>query len=141
VAPEAALAAPEVASSGLEVTVGQRSFGDTVAALEAAIEAKGLTLMAKVDHAANAAKAGLELPATTLLVFGKPAVGTKLMSESRTVAIDLPQKILVWQEGDEVRIAYNSPAHLGSRHGLATKEVLDKISTLLAALVQAAAGP
>ena len=113
------------------------SVAEAVAKIEAAIEAAPPTLMAKIDHGANAGKAGLELGESVLLIFGAPKVGTPIMQGNRMAGLDLPVKILVWDEGGQTRIGYLDPAALGKRHGVtdsAAKQlgmmtkVLDKIS-------------
>ena len=92
---------------------------ETLANLEAALEENGLLTVAVVDHSANAANAGLELPPTRLVIFGNPNVGTPLMQSERTVAIDLPQKMLIYEdEAGDVYAAYNDPQYLAQRHGL-----------------------
>lgn len=125
---------------GLKSVTSQHDFADTVSRLEAAITKKGLRVFTKIDHAANAKGAGLQLPPTTVIIFGKPQVGTQLMTVNRRVAIDLPQKMLVWQDGATVNITYNDPAWLKARHGLDAKAaLLDKVSGLLGALANQAA--
>ena len=126
--------------AGLVKHESTRGVPETVAALEAAIEAGGLAHFATIDHAANGKKAGLDLPPTTLVLFGNPKAGTPLMQQARTVAIDLPQKMLVWEEGGTVFLAYNDPAYLRERHGLEEGPVLEKIDGLLAKLAQEATG-
>ncbi|MBT8492648.1 MAG: DUF302 domain-containing protein [Deltaproteobacteria bacterium] len=91
--------------------------------------------MAVIDHGANAKKVGLELPATQLIIFGKPEVGTKLMQAKRTVAIDLPQKMLIWDEGGKTKVAYNDPKVLLARHGAEVPApMVAKITGLLSKL-------
>ena len=102
--------------SGLVIVSSDESVDAAVDRIESAIEDSPLSLVTTIEHAENAASADLELPPTTLLLFGNPAVGTPLMQASRTVAIDLPQKMLIWAEDDETRIAYNDPAYLAERH-------------------------
>lgn len=131
---------PPAADPGLKTVQSKHTFADTVSRLEQAIQAKGLTVFTKIDHAGNASKADLTLPPTTVLIFGKPQVGTQLMNTSRTVAIDLPQKMLVWQGGGTVKITYTEPAWLQKRHGLDSKAALiQKVSGLLGALAKGAA--
>ena len=94
------------------------AFGETVQRIEKTIEARGLTLFAKVDHSAAATGAGLALRPTTLLIFGNPKGGTPIMQAQPTAAIDLPLKALVWQGDDgKVKVAVNA-AELYLRHGL-----------------------
>jgi len=106
--------------NGLVETLGSStSVADAVARLTAALEAhEKLGLIATVDHSAGATKVGLELEPTVEIFFGNPAVGTPLMQLARTVAIDLPQKMLITQDGDGVRVLHNDPAYLASRHGI-----------------------
>jgi uncharacterized protein (DUF302 family) len=110
--------------------------------LAEAAKARGLTLFARIDHAAGAEKAGMELPPTELLIFGTAKVGTPLMQCDRRVGIDLPLKVLVWSEQDgQVLLGYNSPDWLAERHGLGDcAAVLAKIETALATLAAEAAG-
>jgi uncharacterized protein (DUF302 family) len=95
------------------------SVADTMSRLEEVVQSKGLTIVARIDHSGDAAKVGLKLRPTHLLIFGNPRSGTPLMIASPTVAIDLPLKALVWQgDQEEVWLSYNSPAYLGRRHGI-----------------------
>jgi uncharacterized protein (DUF302 family) len=83
------------------------------------LKSKGITVFARIDHSGEAAKAGLKMRPTQLLIFGNPKAGTPLMNASPSVAIDLPMKSLVWQdEGGKVWVGYNSPAYMQQRHGL-----------------------
>ncbi|EAU40760.1 hypothetical protein FP2506_03499 [Fulvimarina pelagi HTCC2506] len=118
-----------------------RSVQEAVGALTDAIEGAGATVMATVDHSQNAQSAGLELPATTLVIFGNPKIGTPLMQENRRVAIDLPQKILIWDEDGQTTIGYLAPEALAKRHGLATdSESIKTMTGALDKLSSAAAG-
>ena len=137
----AAFASPASAGESDWVTkVSAHSVPDTVSALSAAIEDAGATIMATVDHAENASLIGLELPPTTVVIFGNPKVGTPLMQEQRSIAIDLPQKILVWEEGGKTMVGYVAPARLAERHGIAERAesirmmemALDRLSTAAA---------
>lgn len=111
-------------------------FADTVDRLEKAIEARGLVMFAKIDHAAAAEKAGLKLRPTLVLVFGNPKGGTPLMQGTPTVAIDLPLKALVWQGDDgKVKVAVNN-AEFYRRHGLSDEQA--KPLAGVAGLVEAA---
>lgn len=125
---------------GLIVKTSPHSVGKTLDKLESLLSDKGITVFARVDHAAGAAEAGIDLPATQLLIFGNPKLGTPLMQASRTTAIDLPMKALAYRGADgTVRLAYNDPAYLAERHGLAGRaEVLDRMSAALDGLTDAA---
>jgi len=93
---------------------------ETVERLKGLLQAKGITLFALVDHSGEAGKVGLSMPPTKLLIFGNPQAGTPLMLAAPSVALDLPLKILIWQDsGGKVWLSYNSPAYLQERHGLA----------------------
>src|SRR5262245_33141146 len=83
------------------------------------LRAQGVTLFALVDHSGEAQKVGLKMPPTKLLIFGKPQAGTPLMLASASSALDLPLKILVWQDcKDKVWLSYNTPDYLRERHNL-----------------------
>ena len=97
------------------------SFGpeETMKRLEAEVTAKGLTIFAHVDHATDAAAAGLPLRPTNLIIFGNARGGTPLMQQSQTSGIDLPLKALVWQdEQGATWLSYNDPAYIAGRHGI-----------------------
>jgi uncharacterized protein (DUF302 family) len=118
-------------------------FATTLERLEDAIAAAGLTVVIAIDHGANAADAGLELPPSVVLVFGNPAAGTPLMREARTLALDLPQRMLVWE--DEAGVAFvtwRDPVAVAADHGLAADVLsLPDIASLLPLLAEAATGP
>lgn len=129
-----ALSAPAHAGpDGLIMKKSNHSVDKTLDRLAEMLEAKGLTIFARVDHAAGAAKVDLDLPATQLLIFGNPKLGTPLMQSNRTIAIDLPQKALAWKDGEgQVWLAYNDPAYLAERHDIADRQaVRDKIAKAL----------
>jgi len=93
------------------------SVPETLQRLEALVTAKGLTIFSRVDHSGEAAKIGMEMQPTELLIFGSPKSGTPLMIASPTLAIDLPLKALIWQDVDgAVWLSYNSPEYLQQRH-------------------------
>jgi len=115
----------------------------TMDKLEAVVTEKGMTVMARVDHGANAAKVEMELRPTQLLIFGNPKVGTPLMLCSQSIAVDLPQKMLVWQgEDGKVYVGYNDPAYLKDRHATeGCDEVFTKVSGALGNFAKAATAP
>ncbi len=131
------------ADDGLVKKLSARSVQTTMDSLENLVRNKGLTVFARIDHAAGAAKVGEEMLPTQLLMFGSPAIGAKLMTSQRTVAIDLPIKVLIWEEPDgKVWIAYNDPVYLAKRHGIGDRDaVLDKMAGAVKGLVFAAASP
>ncbi|MCP3055155.1 DUF302 domain-containing protein [Aurantimonas marianensis] len=112
------------------------SVADTVAALTTAIEQAGAKVVATLDHQANAKSAGLELPPTTVVIFGNPKLGTPLMQENRRIALDLPQKMLVWDEDGQTMVGYLEPEELAERYDIdddaepveAMEKALDKLS-------------
>ena len=106
------------------------SVDQTVAKLKAILESKGVTLFALVDHSGEAEKAGMKMPPTKLLTFGSPKAGTPLMLAAPSIAIDLPLKILVWEDSaGKVWVSYNSPAYLLARHGV-PPELLKNIAAV-----------
>jgi uncharacterized protein (DUF302 family) len=87
--------------------------------LEAAVKAKGMTVFARIDHAAGATGAGLSLRPTEVLIFGNAKAGTPLMQSVQTIGLDLPLKALAWQDASgKTWLSYNDPAWLAKRHGL-----------------------
>jgi uncharacterized protein (DUF302 family) len=119
-----------------------RDFAQTVAALDSAITATNLKIFGRVDHAANARGVNLDLRPTTVFIFGNPQVGTRLMQCEQTIAIDLPLKVLVWEDSTRaVFVAYEPPARLTQRHNAqGCGEVVDRITTALGNLTAAATG-
>ena len=96
-----------------------RTVDETVERLKALLQAKGIKLFAVIDHSGEANTIGIKMPPTKLLIFGNPKGGTPLMLAAPTVAIDLPLKLLVWEDVDGKRwISYNSPQYLKQRHAL-----------------------
>jgi uncharacterized protein (DUF302 family) len=92
---------------------------ETAQKLKDILQAKGVTLFAVVDHSGEAAKAGMKMPNTKLLIFGSPKAGTPVMLAAPSIAIDLPLKILVAEDGaGKIWISYNSPQFLAERHGV-----------------------
>jgi uncharacterized protein (DUF302 family) len=104
---------------GIISVPSNHSVDQTVENLKAILLAKGVKLFALIDHSGEAEKAGMHMRPTKLLIFGNPKAGTPLMLASPSIAIDLPLKILVWEDHDgRVWISYNSPAYLQARHNL-----------------------
>jgi uncharacterized protein (DUF302 family) len=96
-----------------------QSVDETVERLKKLLQSKGVELFALIDHSGEAAKVGLKMPATKLLIFGNPRAGTPLMLAAPRSAIDLPLKILIWEDAQrKVWVSYNSPAYLLERHHL-----------------------
>ena len=113
------------------------SVDEIVEKLKAILQAKGLTLFALVDHSGEAAKVGLSMPPTKLLIFGNPKGGTPLMLASPGIAIDLPLKILVSEDANgKAWVSYNSPAYLQQRHNL-PQDLMQNIAVVEALVAQA----
>ena len=110
--------------------------------LEAEIRAQGMKVFARIDHAAGAAKAGLKLPPTDLIIFGNARGGTPLMQSIQTVGVDLPLKALVWEDASgEKWLSYNEPSWIAQRHGVPNAEpVVSKMTAALSAMSSKAAG-
>jgi uncharacterized protein (DUF302 family) len=123
-----------MAADGLTTIPSSYGPKDTTDRLEAEIKARGMTLFARVDHAAGAAEVGLSLRPTEVLIFGNAKGGTPLMQSNQTIGIDLPLKVLVWQDASgKTWISYNDPSWLAKRHGLGT-EVDPTVKAMAAAL-------
>ena len=129
------------AAEGMIDVQSAHSVAASADRLESILKNKGMTVFARVDHAAGAAKAGKSLPPTELLIFGNPKVGTPLMQCSHSIAIDLPQKALIWQDpAGAVWISYNDPQYLKLRHNTqGCDAVLKKVSMALGNFTRAAA--
>ena len=112
---------------------------ETMNRLEATVKQRGLSVFARIDHAAGAAKVGKTLRPTELLIFGNPAGGTPLMECAQTAGIDLPLKALVWEdEASQVWLGYNDPAFLAQRHGASSCPAVENLRKALAGLAEAA---
>jgi len=117
-------------TKGLIHLASKHSVDETLQRLEDLLRQKGVALFARIDHSGEAAKVGLEMRPTKLLIFGSPKAGTPLMQAAPTVAIDLPLKALVWQDADgKVWLTYNDPAYLQQRHGIPA-ELLPNIAAV-----------
>lgn len=105
--------------NGLVQVASPYPVGQTLARFEAILEARGLRVFALVDHSGEAEKAGLAMRPTKLVIFGSPQAGTPVMVAAPTTAIDLPLKVLVWEDsGGKVWLSYNDPAYLKQRHNI-----------------------
>ena len=115
-------------SNGIVNEPSNHSVDETVDRLKALVQASGAVLFRLVDHSGEVEKVGLEMKPTKLLIYGNPNAGTPLMLASPSTAIDLPLKMLVWEDAEEkVWIAYNSPEYLQKRHGF-PEDLLPNIS-------------
>lgn len=135
-----ALAFGARADGGLINVASAFSVAETAERFVAAAEKAGLNIFARIDHAAGAASVGQALRPTRLIIFGSPKVGTALMSSDQRVGIDLPLKVLAWQDAEgRVWLSYNSPDHLFGRFAIEDREpVKGKIAGALAKLARAA---
>ncbi len=109
-----------VTGAGVVTKLSSRPVADTVARFTGLVGAKEIKLFAVIDQAAEARQAGLDLRDTTLVMFGSPAAGTPVMDASPLAALDLPLKVLVWDDAGQTKVSYNAPAWLAARHHLST---------------------
>ena len=117
-------------ANGIVNEPSSHSVDETVGRLKATLQAKDVTLFALIDHSGEAEKVGMKMKPTKLLIFGSPKAGTPIMLAAPSSAIDLPLKILVWEDGEnKVWISYNNPEYLQSRHGIPS-ELLQNISVV-----------
>lgn len=137
------LALPLQAVEGMTDVKSDSSVASTTERLQNILEEQGMTIFNRISHSEGAKKAGLELRETELLIFGNPKAGTPLMQCQQSVAIDLPQKALIWQdEAEQVWISYNEPQYLAKRHKVTgCSEALAKVEQALAKVVKQAATP
>ena len=125
-------------STGIINQASKHSVDETVDRLKRALEAKGVAVFATVDHSGEAEKVRMKMRPTKLVIFGNPKAGTPLMLAAPSIAIDLPLKILIWEDGEgKVWASYNSPQYLQERHGL-PRDLLPAIA-VVEALATAAA--
>lgn len=129
-------------TNGLVIKQSKFDFNTTYDKLHSIIEANpNLKIILELDHSKNAASKDLELRPTKIILFGNPMLGTPLMQASATSAIDLPQKIVVFEEKGQVNIAYNDPIYLKERHSIENlNEVITKIANALDNITNKAAG-
>lgn len=135
------LAAASLAANAAEGLIELKSphgAKATMDKLEELVKQRGLSVFARIDHAAGAAKANKSLRATELLIFGNPQGGTPLMECAQTAGIDLPLKALVWEDATgQVWLGYNDPAYLAQRHGAAACPVVENLRKALGGLAEA----
>jgi uncharacterized protein (DUF302 family) len=131
-----------MSADGLIVVQSSHGPAETMDRLVAEIKAKGLTVFARIDHAAGANEVGLPLRPTELVIFGNAKGGTPLMQSNQEIGLDLQLKALVWQDATNVTwISYNDPAWLAKRHGLGheVEAPVKAMTAMLAAVTRAAA--
>ncbi len=135
-------AVPTHAADGLVALKSPHAPKATLDRFESAAKDRGLTVFARIDHAAGAARIGKTLRPTELLIFGNPQGGTPLMECEQSAGIDLPLKALAWEDAQgRSWIGYNDPAWLAQRHGAAACPVVDNLRKALAGLAEAAVAP
>lgn len=129
-----------MAADGLIAVKSNHSVAATADKLEAVLSEKGMTIMNRINHTAGAKTAGLELRPTVMVIFGNPKVGTPLMQCAQSVAVDLPQKALIWEDEEgQVWYGYNDPEYLKARHAIEDCDAgLEKVSGALAGFAKAA---
>ena len=121
---------PSTADKGLIDKPSRYSVEQTVEKLKNILQSKGVAVFALIDHSGEAEKVGMKMPPTKLLIFGNPKAGTPLMLAAPSVAIDLPLKILIWEDAaGKVWVTYNSPEFLRDRHGL-PQDLMQNVSVI-----------
>ena len=116
--------------NGIVNVASHQSVDQTLEKLQAMLRAKGVAVFALIDHSREAVKVGMKMPPTRVLIFGNPKAGTPLMLAAPSIAIDLPLKILIWEDArNKVWISYNSPEYLQTRHGV-PQELMQNIAVV-----------
>jgi len=124
-------------ADGLILVKSPHNPKDTMDRLETVVKGKGLTIFARIDHAAGAVKVGKRLRSTELLISGNPQGGTPFMECSQTVGIDLPLKALVWEDASgQVWLGYNDPEFLARRHGVSQCPAVENLKKALSGFAQ-----
>ena len=131
------------ANNGLVSVKSAHDVKTTADRLEAVLKKKGMTIFNRIDHAKGAKSVGNDLRPTELIIFGNPKIGSVLMGCGQTIAIDLPQKALIWQDGGgQVWLSYNEPTELAKRHRLpGCENVIKKVTGALGKFAAAATKP
>ena len=128
----------------MRVVVKRSAYGydETVARLTDAIESRGLTLFARIDHAAGAREAGLELADEQVVLFGNPRAGTPLMRSDPRIGVELPLRMLIWADASGALLGYRDPRELAGPYDIAAEHqpILEQMATLLGELADEAAG-
>jgi len=134
------IAIPTEAADGVVNVQSTFNVEESADRMESILKEKGMTIFNRIKHSEGAGKVGIELRDTELIIFGNPKVGSPLMKCQQSVAIDLPQKALIWEDDeDKVWISYNDPRYLGERHNITDcEEVILKIEKALAGIAKSA---
>lgn len=135
------ISAPAFAVDGMINVQSSHSVKETADRMEGVLKEKGMTVFNRIKHSEGASKVGIELRDTELVLFGNPKVGSPLMACSQSIAIDLPQKALIWEdEAQNVWISYNDPKYLEKKHNLVGCEaVIEKVGNALAGITKVVA--
>jgi uncharacterized protein (DUF302 family) len=136
-------ASSAAAQGGLVSLKSSHDVVTTADRLESALKEKGITVFARIDHAAGAQRVGQTLNPTLLIIFGSPAMGTPLIQRSRSIGIDLPLKALIWEDkAGQVWFTYNAPDVLVHRHGITEMgEAIQKMEQAMSNFALAATRP
>ena len=131
---------PGQAADGVVNVLSNFNVEETADRMESILKEKGMTIFNRIKHSKGAGKVNIELRDTELIIFGNPKVGSPLMKCQQSVAIDLPQKALIWEDDKaKVWISYNDPGYLKKRHAISgCEEVLSKIEKALAGIAKSA---
>ena len=134
------IAIPVAAADGVINVASAFNVKETADRMESILNEKGMTIFKRIKHSEAAGKVGIELRETELIIFGNPKVGSPLMKCQQSVAIDLPQKALIWEDDKaKVWISYNDPRYLEKRHNISgCEEVILKIEKALAGITKSA---
>jgi uncharacterized protein (DUF302 family) len=128
-----------MSENGLITIRSQSSVKATIDRLEASLGESGVSIFARIDHRAGAISAGMSLRPTEVLIFGNPKAGTPLMQAKQTIGIDLPLKVLVWQDSaGRTWLSYNDPLWLAKRHGLGPSPVIEAMAAALKSVAEKA---
>jgi uncharacterized protein (DUF302 family) len=134
------ISTPVFAAEGMIDIESTFTVTETASRLEEVLNEKGMTIFARISHSDGARKAGIDLAETEIIIFGNPKAGSPLMKCQQTVAIDLPQKALIWKDMDgKVWLSYNATSYLDKRHNIkGCEEPLKKVAQALAGIAKAA---
>ena len=134
------IAIPAQAAEGVVNVQSTFTVKETADRLESILIKKGMTIFNRIKHSEGAGKVGIELRDTELIIFGNPKVGSPLMRCQQSIAIDLPQKVLIWEDDKaKVWISYNDPGYLLERHNITgCEEIISKIEKVLAGIAKSA---
>ena len=133
-----------MADNGLVTTLSANSVPQTVQQLISSVTSKGMTVFATIDHGANAKEAGFAMKPTVLVIFGNPKAGTPLMIDKPTISLDLPVKVLIWEDDDaKVWLTYTETAWLARRHNLSesSQPIIQAIAEGIRLVVSEASRP